>query len=183
MAAVRALTAGKAPNAAADLSGAAASTMATVPGPSSEPATIAAALPGGAVPSAVTAAVATQIAQLLSGSSDADSVTIRLDPPELGLLDIELVFESNRVTATLTAERPETLEMLRRHTDMLQRDLAASGFAGADIAFGDRRPGEGGHQQPGDAQPSGMAAVSPMAPAAPALATRTTAAGRLDIRL
>ena len=87
------------------------------------------------------------------------------------------------IARSISADRPETLELLRRHADALQRELTNAGFTGANVGFSDRRPGQ---------QPQAGRAVA-LESAAPALAAAPVAHGyarprpgsldRLDIRL
>jgi hypothetical protein len=70
---------------------------------------------------------------------DRERVEIRLDPPELGRIGIDLRLEDGGMTASVTAERAETLDLLRRHGDALQRELAAAGYERAALDFSDRR--------------------------------------------
>lgn len=54
--------------------------------------------------------------------------TLRLNPSELGRVQVKLNFlEGGRVQAQVTAERPETLELLQRDTRGLERALEAGG--------------------------------------------------------
>jgi len=54
---------------------------------------------------------------------------IRMDPPELGRIDVKLEFgRDGRMTANLTVERPETLDLLVRDARALERALAGSGL-------------------------------------------------------
>ncbi|MCP5431959.1 MAG: flagellar hook-length control protein FliK [Alphaproteobacteria bacterium] len=54
---------------------------------------------------------------------------IRLDPPELGRIDVRLEFAADgRLHAALTADRPETLELLQRDARALEKSLADSGL-------------------------------------------------------
>lgn len=55
---------------------------------------------------------------------------IRMDPPELGKIDVKLHVNSsdNRVHAVLSAERPETLADLQRSSRELERALAEAGL-------------------------------------------------------
>ena len=47
---------------------------------------------------------------------------IRMDPPELGRIDVKLEFgQDGRMTANLTVERPETLDLLQRDARALER--------------------------------------------------------------
>ncbi len=54
---------------------------------------------------------------------------IRMDPPELGRIDVKLEFgRDGRMTANLTVERAETLDLLVRDARALERALAGSGL-------------------------------------------------------
>lgn len=122
------------------------------------------------------------ITEAMALGSLGDRIEVRLDPPELGRVSIDMAVDGNRVSAVVSADRPETLDLLRRHVDMLQRELGASGFGGADIGFADRRDS----RQQGGVGPGGEAL--PMPPPRPASTHRqggalTGAVGRLDIRL
>jgi chemotaxis protein MotD len=57
------------------------------------------------------------------------SFEIRLDPAELGRVDVRLdVDKAGNVTTRLTVERPETLDMLRRDSATLERALQQAGL-------------------------------------------------------
>jgi hypothetical protein len=70
---------------------------------------------------------------------------IRLDPPDLGAVSIQF-FEDDAgaLQASITTDRGETLDLLRRHSDFLQRELARQGAGEFTLSFSDRR--EGGAQ-------------------------------------
>jgi len=54
---------------------------------------------------------------------------IRMDPPELGRIDVKLEFgRDGRMTANLSVERAETLDLLLRDARALERALAGSGL-------------------------------------------------------
>jgi flagellar hook-length control protein FliK len=54
---------------------------------------------------------------------------IRMDPPELGRIDVKLEFgKDGRMTANLSVERPETLDLLVKDARALERALAGSGL-------------------------------------------------------
>lgn len=60
---------------------------------------------------------------------DEKSFQIRLDPPELGRIDVQLnVDTSGRVTTHLTADRTDTLDLLRQDASSLQRALESAGL-------------------------------------------------------
>lgn len=57
------------------------------------------------------------------------AITLRLDPPELGRVEIKMSFEQNsKIKAVLTAERPETHLMMQRDQQVLERALQDAGF-------------------------------------------------------
>jgi len=122
------------------------------------------------------------VAFAVAQAGDASRVELRLDPPELGRVQIDIRFDDGAAAASISAERPETLELLRRHADALQRELTSAGFTGANVAFSDRRPG----QQPQTAQAQAVALElsAPSAPVAHGYARpRPGSLDRLDIRL
>ncbi len=58
--------------------------------------------------------------------------TIRLDPPELGRIDVKMhVDNQGAVTARLTVDRAETLDMFQRDQRQLERALAQAGLDSA----------------------------------------------------
>ncbi|MGI9510003.1 MAG: flagellar hook-length control protein FliK, partial [Geminicoccaceae bacterium] len=73
------------------------------------------------------AQVALQIVRSLPNG--VDRFTVHLQPAELGSVDIRLEFEgAGRMNAVITAERPETLELLQRDSRILERSLGDSGL-------------------------------------------------------
>ena len=65
---------------------------------------------------------------------------IRLDPPDLGAVSIQF-FEDDAgaLQASITTDRGETLDLLRRHSEFLQRELARQGAGDFTLSFSDRR--------------------------------------------
>src|SRR3954451_9085028 len=64
-----------------------------------------------------------------SARSGKTSFEIRLDPADLGRIDVRIdVDRSGQVTSHLTVEKPETLSMLRQDAPQLQRALDDAGF-------------------------------------------------------
>jgi flagellar hook-length control protein FliK len=58
---------------------------------------------------------------------------IRLDPPELGRIDVRLDIDNKGiVTSRLVAERPETLDLLRRDAPQIERALQDAGLKTSD---------------------------------------------------
>ena len=91
---------------------------------------------------ALTATAATSVAVPLSGlaleiaasaKNGKSSFEIRLDPAELGRIDVRIDVDRNgQMTSHLTVEKPETLSMLRQDAPQLQRALDDAGFKTGD---------------------------------------------------
>jgi hypothetical protein len=126
-------------------------------------------------------ALADQITLAIGRANDR-SVEIRLDPPELGRLQIQLNPTEAGLQVLVLAERPETHDLLRRHAELLARDLGGAGFRDVQLDFA-----AGGQAAPGgrdEARFAASAEAVPSAPVAPdAPPPRRDIAGGLDIRL
>ena len=62
-----------------------------------------------------------------------NSFSIRLDPPELGRIDVRLdIDRTGHVTSRLIAERPDTLDLLRRDAPQIERALQDAGLKTSD---------------------------------------------------
>ena len=88
-----------------------------------------------------------------SANSGKSRFEIRLDPPELGRIDVRIHVDNNgQVTSHLTVERPETLQMLRQDANQLQRALdnagLSTGNSGLQFSLRDQSSSgqNGGHQ-------------------------------------
>ena len=80
---------------------------------------------------------------------------IRLDPPELGRIDVRLDIDANgQVNARLTVEKAETLDLMQRDQRGLERALQQAGLDGAktNLEFSLRQNGSGQNQQGQDDQ-------------------------------
>lgn len=90
--------------------------------------------------------IGTEIAKVLRG--DGESLLIRLDPRELGRVDVRLSFDKEGVLrAVMSVDSPVALEMLRRESGDLNRSLSEAGVRsdGQSLRF-DARSGEGAGQ-------------------------------------
>lgn len=87
------------------------------------------------------------VAQIVSrAESQDDAVELLLAPEELGKLRFVIQQDGASVKISLTAERPETLDLLRRHADQLVQEFRQSGYTGATIDFGNwSGQGQQGH--------------------------------------
>jgi flagellar hook-length control protein FliK len=158
-----------------------------VPGalPSAGPTPSAPVAAGGA-PAAPTFGPVAQIAPLaIAIATDPGSGTtdIALSPDELGRLQMQVVTDGDTLRIAMLVERPETLDLLRRHAEQLLSDLRQAGFGSATLSFGQ---GGGaameGASEPrtlaGGAAPATVPDILP-APLRPPLAGN----GTLDLRL
>lgn len=131
-----------------------------------------------------------QLAQQIRGALAlvSDGATeLALSPDELGHVRLRLEPDSanpDRMVVMITFERPETLDLFRRHASELAEGLRAAGYAGADIGFGQEGGGSFGSDQS-----DGLAASrydtttgpTPSDPVGPA--PRLMAGTSLDLRL
>jgi len=139
-------------------------------------------VPGHAPPTPNQAQAVQQIAAAVTATGEGEA-QVALAPEELGCVRMTIRNEDGVTLIRIAAERPETADLMRRHADLLLRDLADNGLASARLSFG----GEGGGQsrrdmprQPGRADPLRPQQGREAAPWPP----RTTATGRgLDLRV
>ncbi|MEL6680698.1 MAG: flagellar hook-length control protein FliK [Pseudomonadota bacterium] len=68
-------------------------------------------------------------------SSTPGTVELRLDPPELGRIQVHIANGEGAQIATVTVEREETLDLLRRNEVLLRRDLVEAGLGNTDLNF------------------------------------------------
>lgn len=114
-------------------------------------------------------------------------IEVLLDPVELGRVTVLLGSENHAGRLGLIVERPETLDLLRRHTDDLIRDLRDNGMPDARMDF--MRQDSSGGQNRGQDLGDQSGAARALDPVPEGIATPQTAApvpvgsGRLDIRL
>ena len=92
-----------------------------------------------AQPQALPPSLATAVpAQLLHHTTAAKTggVDVLLQPEELGHVKFQIQQHGETVRILLSAERPETLDLLRRHSDQLLQEFRQSGFSQASLNFG-----------------------------------------------
>lgn len=147
-----------------------------------------AAVPAPAQPQAAAPqAVVSQLAVAIGRASDR-RVEIRLDPPELGRVQIHLTPVDGGLQAMVLSDRPETNDLLRRHAELLARELNAAGYGSVslDFAAGGETPAHDaprGDRAHATAAPVSGAVSEAAAAVALAPAPRRTPSGGLDIRL
>lgn len=130
--------------------------------------------------------LAVQLAGTLVHRADGQT-EVALSPEELGHVRLSMQADAqnpDRIIVILTFERPETLDLFRRHADQLADALRAAGYSGADISFG-RSGGENANDWP-DPDRSASALVDTAGDTASTPLhhlPRNAAIGSLDLRL
>ena len=80
--------------------------------------------------------IVSQVVQSIVRAPGDGLFEIRLQPEELGRVRLSITPTELGVTIQITAERHETLDLLRRHIDLLEADLQDQGFANLNFDFG-----------------------------------------------
>ncbi|MEM7670483.1 MAG: flagellar hook-length control protein FliK [Pseudomonadota bacterium] len=109
----------------------------------------------------IASAVADQIGFALSRLSG-DKIEVLLEPRELGRVSMTVTASADTVTVQVTPERAETSDLMRRHVELLQRELSNAGFRGVtiDISSGQGQ-GQKAEQQGTAPEPSGQSRDTP----------------------
>lgn len=101
------------------------------------------------------------------------SATIRLDPPELGALEIHLSHESGRLNVQLSAAHADVARLLQQTSDRLRQELVGQNFVQVNVQVG-----ADGQGQQGRGHPRAPLAEDQPLPAANAQQPATQARGR-----
>lgn len=131
------------------------------------------------------------IAASIAAKATAGSKTfeIRLDPPELGRVDVHLTVDNDgRVQAMVMADRPHTLDLLQRGSHDLERALKDAGLnlSNNSLNFslkGEGRQGDGGGASMARTRSLTSAVVARAEAANASEINLSSANGRLDIRV
>lgn len=103
------------------------------------------------VANAASAGLATHAAQQIGAAiardPSAGRIELRLDPPELGRVEIQFDFSDDALRAVVSAERTATADFLRRHSEVLMQHLREAGFSGVDLSFGSFAQGGGARSE------------------------------------
>ena len=135
-------------------------------------------------------ALAVEIAA--KSQSGAKQFDIRLDPPELGRVEVRLSIDSTgKASAHLSADQPQTLALLQKDAPILTRALREAGLDvsqdGLNFSLRHQSGGQGGndgnHGRFGSSRSFSLTATASIDPAATAAAYRGVVDGRLDIRV
>ncbi|WP_372838804.1 flagellar hook-length control protein FliK [Phaeovulum sp.] len=134
------------------------------------------------------AAVVRQIIASVAQSTER-VVEVSLAPEELGRLRMTLTTVEHGVSVAMQAERPETLDLIRRHIDQLARDFRDLGYSNISFSFGDRPQHHQQHAEspaptaPQPQEPQAQAARSATSIGATHAQPLSSASGGLDLRL
>lgn len=145
------------------------------------PAPPAMATPLAAAPPPVSRQVADALVRM-----EGDVTEITLAPAELGRLRITLTRDSQGLVVLLTAERPEALDLLRRHGDLLRQELAGQGEGEARLEYSaggqDGTAGQAGRRANRGPKAGPVPDAGPM-PETAATIMRPVLPGRIDMRI
>lgn len=113
------------------------------------------------------------------------TVEIMLSPEELGQVRLDMKMVDGVMTVRIDADRPETLDLMRRGADVLFRELRDAGFGALNLSFGSGTPQRGSFPSSGGiaGRHEGDANLEIQAATAPAGAARGLGSARLDIRI
>ncbi len=103
---------------------------------------------------------------------------LTLVPEELGPVRIDLSTDRDQLVLAVSAERPETLELLRRSAMQLAAEMRAAGFLQVDLSFG-----QWSEQGPGQDRPVFIAVADEATPATVAVTQRALPGASLFLRI
>ena len=133
-------------------------------------------------------AISEQLSVAVAQASDGQ-IEVSLAPEELGRVKLSLQHGDNGLTVLLQAERPETLELMRRNIELLQRDFRALGYEQISFGFTQNGAGQGSgfHEraQPPNAEGNAAPPITPNPPGQEQRPVYHQAlqAGGLDLRI
>lgn len=129
--------------------------------------------------------IAVQISEAVARGADRP-INLTLNPAELGRVRISLSAGDGVMLVSVLAERPETLDLMRRNIDMLAQEFRNIGYDGSGFSFAQDAGGSAGNGEDGDghrATPGDPPDRPTTMPAAQIAAVPTGPTDRLDIRL
>ncbi|MBM2353202.1 flagellar hook-length control protein FliK [Sulfitobacter pseudonitzschiae] len=97
--------------------------------------------------------VARQIAEAAVQTSADRQIELTLNPAELGRVRMSLSTSDAGASVTIHADRPETLDLMRRNIGELESEFADMGYGDVDFAFSS---GDGTQDQRDDTPPHNM---------------------------
>lgn len=89
-------------------------------------------------------------------------VEIALSPAELGRVRMSVTTDDGKITVSILAERPDTLDLMRRHIDQLGQAFRSIGYDQITFSFGQGTDSGGQSNTASTEQPSGEATSDSM---------------------
>lgn len=129
-------------------------------------------------------ALAAQVVQVLS-SGGSGKTDIAMSPEELGHVRLSIQphdSDPTRVMVMMSFERPEVMDLFRRHADQLLADIRAAGYSGADLSFAQSGTGDRHDGKPGAVPARGNSDAAPSTPLHETPMRRSDSSS-LDLRL
>ena len=130
-----------------------------------------------AAPAQVASAAAQQMAVAVQ-KNPAGVTEMILNPEELGRVKLAMATSDGAVTLTITTERPETQDLMRRHIEVLAQELRQLGFG--DVGFSFRNQGG---QEPSDETGGASVDGSAVEAEIPVMQVAAAETSGLDLRL
>ena len=140
------------------------------------------AIAGGSTPQ-MARHVAIQLSEAVGKAADR-AIDLTLNPSELGRVRITLTPGDGGMVVSVSAERPETLDLMRRHIDVLDQEFRDLGYGATDFTFSKEESGTGHADTNRSGDMSRPEDVSNSAAEhSPSRIASVVIADRLDIRL
>ncbi len=137
-------------------------------------------------PSATAQAIAAQLAEVAARAGRRET-EIALAPAELGRVRMRLSGSDGTLTVAILVERPDTLDLMRRHIAELGAEFREQGYGTVTFSFEQAGTGGSGQDRQADGQSDETARRAPAPVGDTAAATPPpvyrTAGGALDLRL
>ncbi|MCA0940248.1 flagellar hook-length control protein FliK [Salipiger pacificus] len=112
-----------------------------------------------------------------------NKVEVQLEPEELGRVRFHMQLSEHGITLQVSAERPETLDLLRRNADQLARFLTEAGYQGGSLSFFGQRRGGGTSRGRTGGPEAGLPDMAAAQGASPTAAPGPVPSAGLDLRL
>jgi flagellar hook-length control protein FliK len=87
------------------------------------------------LPSAIPVMALPETIAVLARTNSHQKVEIRLDPIELGAVQVTMQGTDKDIAVVIMVERADTLDLLRKHADQFLADLRQSGYSGTSLTF------------------------------------------------
>ncbi|MBF9057685.1 hypothetical protein HKCCSP123_00680 [Rhodobacterales bacterium HKCCSP123] len=126
-----------------------------------------------------------QLAHALAERQAGETVIeVALDPPELGRVRLSFSETGGALTLAISADRPETAELMRRHLSLLTQEFQRAGLDAPNVDISDRH---GGSRNEGRARADDRTVIPAPGPEAdvgpPPSRNPRSGADSLDLRL